>query len=478
MLQHLVRTWLLLILALGTWPAVAHAAGSKKPAHKAAKPSVKQAAHGQKPGHGSDGKHAKGKAEGKAKKASDKKGSVDKRVANKKGSVDKKGTDKKADKKATDRKGKSEDDGDSRAVKEGSAKDKKKRAALAKTCATGKAKKTAQCKAFFADEKERAQAAEHAALKKTCALAKNKKSKQCKKFQADERKSAATSGACGRKYGIAKKNEKVPAFAHRFHVAEARLRDWNDLGSASKLKGGKRYLVFKSPHDGVTLQGGVLLEAEPDVFAMQRPYRGWGKPVLVDTLRLAIHQVLDAAPEGTTLVLGDLSKEGGGCLAPHKSHRGGLDADVGFFYRGAQQRRWLGLATADSLDADRTWLLIKAMLATGRLQMAFLDYNLQPTLYEAALRAGETPQTLEPIFQYPRPIERAHETVIRHLGGHDNHMHVRLICPSDSECPLPDDARARMTSVRMEQRGGVMDEGRRGAVDRHGAIGAVPGLMQ
>lgn len=338
------------------------------------------------------------------------------------------------------------------------AKDKKKRAALAATCATARGKKTAACKAFLEDEKERAQAAQRAALKKTCALAKNKKSKQCKAFLVAERRGGATSGACGRKYGIARKNEKVAAFARRFRIAEARLRDWNDLGSAGKLKGGKRYLVYKSPHDGVTLQGGVLLEAEPDAFALQRPYRGWGKPLLVETLRLAVHQVLAAAPEGTTLVFGDLSKEGGGCLAPHKSHRGGLDADVGFFYRGAQQRHWLGVATAETLDADRTWLLIKAMLATGRLQMAFLDYGLQPPLYEAALRAGETPQTLEPIFQYPRPIERAHETVIRHLGGHDNHMHVRFVCPSDAECALPEDSRQRLTSVRMEQRGGVMDE--------------------
>ncbi len=355
-----------------------------------------------------------------------------------------------------------------------SAKDKKKLATLAKTCATAKAKKTASCKAYFADQKERNSSAARAALKKTCSLAKNKKSKVCKAFLASEKTRSTSFGVCGRKYGVAKKNEKVAAFARRYRVAEARLRDWNALGSAAKLKGGKRYLVFKSPHDGVTLQGGVLLEPEPNAFALQRPFRGWGKPLLVDALRLATHQVQAAAPEGTTLVFGDLSKEGGGCLAPHKSHRGGLDADIGFFYRGANQRKWLGSATAETLDADRTWLFIKALLATGRLHMAFIEYTLQPLLYEAALRAGETPQSLEPIFQFPRPIDRSHETVVRHLGGHDNHMHVRLSCPEGSECALAEEARDRMIAVRMDRRGGVMAEGRRPRVP----TGAVPELMR
>lgn len=468
----------MLLTLLGFPASPAHATGRGKPAGhagKAAKPAAKPGKADAKPAqaHGKPTRAAgkAGKPAGKTgKSAKDHGKSAKVAVKAAKGASQATGVGKAAKGAArTEAAQDAEDD-----AKPLSAKDKKKRALLAKTCATASAKKTAACKSYVAEQKGRNAAAERAALKKTCSLAKNKKCKTCKSFLVSEQRRSLTINVCGRKYGVAKKNEKVSAFARRHRVAESRLRDLNDLGSAAKLKGGKRYLVFKSPHDGVTLQGGVLLEAEPNGFALQRPFRGWGKPLLVDALRLAAQQVQASAPEGTTLVFGDLSKEGGGCLAPHKSHRGGLDADVGFFYRGAHQRKWLGGATTETLDADRTWLFIKALLATGRLQMAFIDYALQHVLYEAALRAGETPQTLEPIFQFPRPIERIHESVVRHLGGHDNHMHVRVICPEGSECTLADDARNRMIVVRMEQRGGVMSEGR----SRRVPTGAVPELMR
>lgn len=371
---------------------------------------------------------------------------------------------------------KQDDDDDGKTLTD---KDKKKIAGLGKACATKAQKKSSKCKAFFADQQEREATAARSKLKKQCALAKNRKSKSCKAFLVAEGKRRNVVNVCGRKYGVAKKNEKVASFARRMRVGEARVRDLNDLAkNTAKLKGGKRYLVFKSPHDGVTLQGGELLAGE-DFFTMQRPHRGWGKPLLVDTIRQAAQQVRDASPDSTTLIVGDLSKEGGGCLAPHKSHRGGLDADIGFFFRTAHQRRWLGQATVDTLDADRTWLFLKALMATGRMQFAFIDHGLQPALYEAALRAGETPQSLDAVFQYPRPIERARETLIRHLGGHDDHIHLRMWCADNEACALTIEERAKMAAVRMDQRGGVVSEGRRSRFASHRQpTGAVPQVMQ
>ena len=339
-----------------------------------------------------------------------------------------------------------------------SAKEKKQIAALRATCGDRKQAKSARCKAFFAAEQERAAAAERAKLQKLCKEKKAAKTAQCKKFLAAENKKRQTVSVCGRKYGIAKKNEKVAAFAKRYRIAEATLRSWNALGSTAKLKGGKRYLVKKSPHDGVTLRGGVLLEGDDQTLEVQRPPRGWGKPLLVDTLRLAAQATQRQSPLLPHLILGDLSKEGGGCLPPHKSHRGGIDADVGYYMRGAHQRRWLGGATPETLDADRTWQLLRAFLSTGKLQFAFIDYALQQPLFEAGQRAGEPQEHLQAWFQWPRPIENAHETVIRHLGGHDNHMHVRFQCDSEDACTLPDDARERLERARIEMLGGVAHE--------------------
>jgi hypothetical protein len=363
-------------------------------------------------------------------------------------------------------------------VKPLSAKEKKQLAALKNTCADKKKAKTAQCKKYFADEQARADAAEHARVAKLCADKKNAKTAQCKKFVTAEKKKSQTVSVCGRKYGIAKKNEKVASFAKRYHVAEGTLRGWNAIGAAAKLKGGKRYLVYKSPHDGVTLKGGVLLEGDDEHFAIQRPARGWGKPLLVDAIRIGVHATQRQNPHGTHLIVGDLSKEGGGCLPPHKSHRGGVDADVGLYMRGAHQRKWLGGATPETLDADRTWQLLRAFFSTGRLQYAFIDYSLQQPLYEAGLRAGEPEEHLKAWFQWPRPIENAHETIVRHLAGHDNHMHVRFLCDPDENCVLPDDAKARLEHARIEMLGSVAHEPNRPREALHQAQStAVPEAM-
>lgn len=339
------------------------------------------------------------------------------------------------------------------------AKEKKKNAALAKTCAGKAAKKSEKCKNFFAEQKERADAVENAKTAKFCAIKTNKKTKECKVFLAKNSGGTSTD-ACGRKHGTARKNEKVAKFAKRFHIAEATLRSWNDI-SGSKLKGGKRYLVAKSPHDGMKLEGGVALEDETGQVVLRRPLSAFGKKLLVDAIRLGAQQARQQYPDATTLVVGDLSREHGGCFPPHRSHRGGIDADIGFFFRGARQPTKLEVATADTLDADRTWLFLRALLATGKLQFAFIEYGLQPALYEAALRSGQTPEQLDRIFQVPRPFERAHETVIRHLHGHDNHMHIRVICGDSPDCALGVDQVERISAVRLDQAGGVASEARK-----------------
>ncbi|MSP92930.1 MAG: hypothetical protein EXR79_14195, partial [Myxococcales bacterium] len=319
-----------------------------------------------------------------------------------------------------------------------------------------KAAKTAKCKALAAAQRK----AE--AQRKLAALCKQKAqrgTKACKALRAAQAKHRSHGSICGRRYGTAKKNEKVASFARRYKVAEARVRELNALAAATKkLKGGKRYVVFKSPHEGVVLTNGVLLEPLAGIVGLQRPQRGWGKPLLVDALRLAAEAVQRSAPLGTTLVMGDLSKQGGGCLPPHRSHRGGLDADIGLYFRGGHQRTWLGQATPDTLDADRTWLLLRVLLATGRLQYAFIDHGLQPALHEAALRAGESPDTLQAIIQWPRPIGEHGGAIVRHLGGHDDHLHVRLACPEGDPCALDDLGRARLGALQFDRQGGVAAE--------------------
>ena len=279
--------------------------------------------------------------------------------------------------------------------------------------------------------------------------------------------------ACGRKYGRAKKNELVARFAKRFGTSEAAVRKYNDLGDKTKkLKGGAKYLVAKSPHDGVVLSGGVQLLEEPAVLKLRRPHLAFGKPMLVQVIRATAAAVQGSSPHQVALMVGDLSKEGGGCLPPHKSHRGGVDADIGFYFRGAYEPRVLADATAETIDGDRTWQFLRGLLASGRLQYAFIHYDLQPALLEAALRAGETTESAAKLIQYPRPIDQARATPIRHLAGHDDHMHVRFQC-LDEACELPAEAQVAITALRLETLGGPTQEGRASGMGRprraHGA---------
>lgn len=352
--------------------------------------------------------------------------------------------------------------GDDAEPKPLTAKEKKKlereRAELKEACQSKKAARTAKCKKFAHDEKDRQAEADAAALEKKCSDKKNKKLKECKAFAS--KGSKAEADPCGRKYGRPRKKESVAKFAKRYGVSEAAVRKLNDLGDGKvKLKAGKRYLVAKSPHDGVVLVGGVQMPLNGDTFRLRRPQNAWGKPLLVEALQRASASVQVQTPQLATVMIGDLSKEGGGCLPPHKSHRGGLDVDVGYYLRGAVEPRVLADARPETLDADRTWQFLKAMLVTGRVQYAFVHYSLQPALYQAALRAGESQESLYKLLQYPRPQERSQETPIRHLDGHDDHSHIRLSC-GDEACELTEEARQKMTAIRIEMLGGPHDETR------------------
>ena len=339
----------------------------------------------------------------------------------------------------------------------------KQRDALKKECEDKKAAKTKKCKAFAKQEDERQASDEAAKLDDLCKDKAEKKTKKCKAHLA--KRSKPESDPCGRKYGRARKAESLAKFAKRYGVAEDRIRELNDLGAKTKkLKAGKRLLIAKSPHDGVVLAGGEAMPDDDPNYRLRRPFNAYGKPLMVATLRLAASQVQLSSPLLPKLVIGDLSKEGGGCLPPHKSHRGGLDVDIGYYFRGAYESQRLADATGDTLDADRTWQFLRALLATSLIQYAFVHYKLQPALHEAALRAGESEASAAKLLQYPRPAQDKLHTPIRHLDGHDDHMHVRMTCEGD-DCQLSDEARQRMAAVQLETLGGPRDERR-----RHGAL--------
>jgi penicillin-insensitive murein DD-endopeptidase len=190
------------------------------------------------------------------------------------------------------------------------------------------------------------------------------------------------------------------------------------------------------------LAGGVeLARNHEDLRWLRANDRHWGIPRFTESIARAASAVARERP-GAALYVGDLStRQGGGPLSPHFSHRSGVDADLlfyvttlegapvdspGFVHFGADaiardesHQRWL------RLDVDREWLLVRALVEDpqARIQWIFVSDVVKALLVEWALARDDSIET----------IRRAQEVMAQpHPGGvHDDHIHVRTACSAD-----------------------------------------------
>jgi murein endopeptidase len=170
------------------------------------------------------------------------------------------------------------------------------------------------------------------------------------------------------------------------------------------------------------LFGGVEL-AESEGISRAGGY-GWGTELVIRSIERAVREVRRCFPDSPRLYVGDIARERGGWLKPHRSHQSGLDADIGYYDK--TQAIWYQAATAQNLDAARTWALVRALIEGGNVEMIFIDVSVQRLLmaYIAELPEGERPS--EDVF--PSPTKR--DTIIRHAWGHATHFHVRFRDPA------------------------------------------------
>ncbi len=144
----------------------------------------------------------------------------------------------------------------------------------------------------------------------------------------------------------------------------------------------------------------------------------------------------DSGYAGEVLV-GSIAQPRGRRFPPHRSHQSGRDVDIRlpklpWFDRGIEP-------PPEEIDWRATWALIEAFLATGEVEMIFLDHYLQRPLYYAALSMGASPEQLDEIITWPRRGTDKGKKLIRHASGHEGHIHVRMKCGVDEP-----DCRTRM----------------------------------
>jgi penicillin-insensitive murein DD-endopeptidase len=193
-----------------------------------------------------------------------------------------------------------------------------------------------------------------------------------------------------------------------------------------------------TPSCGVLRDGAEVRANADGVCWLRHNDRHWGVPRFAAAIERAAATVARERAGGL-LEIGDLSiRTGGGPLAPHFSHRSGVDADLlfyvttldgapvespGFVHFGADglardeaHARWL------RLDVERQWLLAKALLEDpdARIQWIFVSDVVQARLLEWALARGDSAET----------IVRAREVMAQPSPGgvHDDHFHVRTTC--------------------------------------------------
>ncbi|HEY3614507.1 MAG TPA: penicillin-insensitive murein endopeptidase [Gaiellales bacterium] len=130
-----------------------------------------------------------------------------------------------------------------------------------------------------------------------------------------------------------------------------------------------------------------------------RGYRRYGSAKMIHLLMTVTREFHDAHPNAARLVIGDISRYGGGPLDEHASHQNGLDVDV---YYPRTDKREVAPTTVGQVDVP---------LAQDLLDM-FLAFK--------------------PEFVFVGPHLPLHGPagVVEPLVGHDNHMHVRIYPPS------------------------------------------------
>ena len=142
--------------------------------------------------------------------------------------------------------------------------------------------------------------------------------------------------------------------------------------------------------------------------------RSWGSPLVVQTLEAVSERLAWELPHADPLLVGDLSRRGGGPLEGHKTHDLGVDADIGLYMRGGRQPLggFLELKPRE-LDCEATWAIIRALLDTGNVQFILLDQDHIEVLRSYVRHeVGLDEATIDAVFSEPgeRPDWRERET--------------------------------------------------------------------
>ncbi|MEE2755606.1 MAG: penicillin-insensitive murein endopeptidase [Myxococcota bacterium] len=156
-----------------------------------------------------------------------------------------------------------------------------------------------------------------------------------------------------------------------------------------------------------------------------RKYKNYGTQELVDIIRAATHAVHAKHKNSPRIHVGDLSRKKGGRFRPHVSHQSGRDVDIGYYMLEGQRANRLQKVKRRNLDIPRTWTMMESFLRSGQIQYMFSHRGFIPALRRYAKRQPHI--TEDELLEWFGNKKR--RGLIRHLKGHDCHLHIRIYAP-------------------------------------------------
>jgi penicillin-insensitive murein endopeptidase len=170
------------------------------------------------------------------------------------------------------------------------------------------------------------------------------------------------------------------------------------------------------------LQGAQTFTGKEKGLVLSQMKRGryWGHPDLISLLTRA---GLEFSNSNKKIIIGDLSQSRGGpTITGHNSHQSGLDVDVWFKILKSEDRPSLRVLETEEMKAidelgDDQIKLIKFMARDSSVDRIFINPSFKKKL---CLNSGSLKLS----------AEEQHK--MRAWWGHDDHIHVRIKCPSDS----------------------------------------------
>ncbi|MFO7565907.1 MAG: penicillin-insensitive murein endopeptidase [Enhygromyxa sp.] len=187
----------------------------------------------------------------------------------------------------------------------------------------------------------------------------------------------------------------------------------------------KNSISVGAPNKGKIVNS-VALPENKQLYTLRKPDESFGSTHALHNLQLAIAQWRQASGYSGALLIGAISKKGGGRLRPHSSHQSGRDVDI----RLPLERPDGSADNVNDVDWDATWSLILALVGTGEVEYIFLTTDRQKHLLKAAKRAGASKDLIERILQYPETRGNKNG-IVRNQKGHTAHIHVRFTCAAN-----------------------------------------------